>query len=227
MQAFGMDLFLLQPFKIWVQKIAISLAASRELQLRHAVLRDRSIYFMQRTQGMMRNSSAFVQHFNPACRVARMYPELPASRLLLSLSDFDLPLSDSDTSWLPWLEDLFSAICIGMLFIILEFPEALQESGIELLINFTLNVFVLFMYYMSLVEVFAPTLSILGFLLACGVYHVHSVNKRNSNEKEVQEEINSKLVASVIGRPKKAQQKKKYKIKKARVIAVQSKILEF
>lgn len=32
-----------------------------------------------------------IQHFNPACRVARLMPTLPSARLLFSLTDYDLP----------------------------------------------------------------------------------------------------------------------------------------
>ena len=40
----------------------------------------------------MRDSNAYIQHFNPACRVARMLPALPIARLLFAMNDFDVPL---------------------------------------------------------------------------------------------------------------------------------------
>jgi hypothetical protein len=52
--------------------------------------RTRLLY--RRTSGLMRTADDFIQHFNPACRVARALPHWPVSRLLLSLSDHDVSL---------------------------------------------------------------------------------------------------------------------------------------
>jgi hypothetical protein len=43
-----------------------------------------------RRASMMRDASAaLVQHFNPACRIARAYPAYPLLRILFSLNDYD------------------------------------------------------------------------------------------------------------------------------------------
>eukprot|EP01042_Synura_sphagnicola_P017380 gene17380-21953_t len=47
---------------------------------------------MRSTGGHLRTDNSFVQHFNPAVRAARFYPQYPVSRLLMNLSDTDLPL---------------------------------------------------------------------------------------------------------------------------------------
>ncbi|RYH29179.1 hypothetical protein EON65_09430 [archaeon] len=52
----------------------------------------RSRLILLRTQGLMRHANDYVQHFNPACRVARMFPAWHVSRLLFSVNDHDLPL---------------------------------------------------------------------------------------------------------------------------------------
>merc|ERR1719329_230322 len=54
-------------------------------------LRQRAKLVLGRMRGLMKSSNALVQHFNPACRVARVFPYLPVSRFLLSLSDHDIP----------------------------------------------------------------------------------------------------------------------------------------
>lgn len=36
---------------------------------------------------------SLIQHFNPACRAARAFPWLPSSRILIALSDHDLPIA--------------------------------------------------------------------------------------------------------------------------------------
>ena len=49
----------------------------------------RTKLILMRSGGLMRDAHALVQHFNPACRVARLYPTLPLSRLLMSINDED------------------------------------------------------------------------------------------------------------------------------------------
>jgi phosphate/sulfate permease len=57
----------------------------------HGLLRERSVTIMRRQRHLITRADALIQHFNPACRAARAFPELAASRLLLSLNDDDLP----------------------------------------------------------------------------------------------------------------------------------------
>jgi hypothetical protein len=49
--------------------------------------------------GLMKDAHALVQHFNPACRVARLYPTLPISRLLISINDVDVRPLTIPQSW--------------------------------------------------------------------------------------------------------------------------------
>jgi hypothetical protein len=41
-----------------------------------------------------------LQHFHPVCRAARSFPHLPAARLLLSLTDCDLPLLPTEKGFM-------------------------------------------------------------------------------------------------------------------------------
>ena len=67
---------------------------SDDIRLWHGLLREKAKSIMQRSSGMIRDADALIQHINPACRAAQSYPHLPASRLLLSINDFDLPVSE-------------------------------------------------------------------------------------------------------------------------------------
>lgn len=87
------DMFLLQPLRIIVKFVFITNAVTAELQALYEVLAIRSKSILTRSTGLFRNKNALVQHFNPACRAARSVPALPAARLLLSLTDYDLPVS--------------------------------------------------------------------------------------------------------------------------------------
>jgi hypothetical protein len=59
----------------------------------HGLLRERANSVMKRRVHMSAVAHSLVQHFNPAMRAARLCPHLPASRLLMSLTDDDLPES--------------------------------------------------------------------------------------------------------------------------------------
>jgi hypothetical protein len=93
------DLLVLQPLKIllnwWI--ITKSVAADARELVERLCLRSKLV--MMRTTGLMRDADALVQHFNPACRVARMYPQLPISRLLMSINDFDIPERKQFSWW--------------------------------------------------------------------------------------------------------------------------------
>lgn len=92
---FCIDVFLAEPFRIfwtWIVLLQFSglrrdishLLYALELRYEHIV--------NSRVDGIMSDCHALVQHFNPACRVARLYPSLPIARLLFSLNDYDVPL---------------------------------------------------------------------------------------------------------------------------------------
>jgi hypothetical protein len=59
----------------------------------------RTKLILMRSSGLMRDAHALVQHLNPACRVARLHPSLPVSRLLLSMSDLDVGSFDIPQPW--------------------------------------------------------------------------------------------------------------------------------
>jgi hypothetical protein len=111
LSALLLGLLLLQALLIWA-KFAVGLPASYcgancdrppiEPEVAAVCMRLKAITkrVLRRTRGMLFHYSDAVQHFNPACRVAKMVPALPIARLLLSLCDYDLPLPKPPPSWL-------------------------------------------------------------------------------------------------------------------------------
>ena len=87
------DIFVIQPIKIWLVWIVVpSFGGLNEDVFKLCQgLKNRFITLMNRKVGCMRDSHAVLQHLNPACRVARLFPQLPVSRLLMSLNDYDVP----------------------------------------------------------------------------------------------------------------------------------------
>ena len=95
------DVFAVQPMRAFVKYIIILESVREELLALYECLSFRARTLIQRKRGMMRNKNALVQHFNPACRVARVNPTLPTSRILISLTDFDLPVSHRLPPFIP------------------------------------------------------------------------------------------------------------------------------
>ena len=91
MLAIFQEILLIQPFQIWLRWVLINGMVATEIRETMKDFRDRSRVILIRTSGLLRDSNALVQHYNPACRAARMFPELPVSRLLMTVSDFDIP----------------------------------------------------------------------------------------------------------------------------------------
>eukprot|EP01033_Poteriospumella_lacustris_P011065 gene11065-7872_t len=93
MVALVQNLFLLEALTIFIRGVAVPAYVRRPFhRLLHHLQRNAPVIFMRSTGGHLRTANSFVQHFNPAVRAARFYPQYPVSRLLMNLSDTDLPL---------------------------------------------------------------------------------------------------------------------------------------
>ena len=90
--SFFEDLIILQPLIVWINWAMIDVPVARDAREMVDYLSKRSRFIMMRTANHMCHTGALVQHFNSACRTARMFPALPVSRLLFSLNDSDVPL---------------------------------------------------------------------------------------------------------------------------------------
>jgi hypothetical protein len=88
--AVAQSIFLVQPAKIAVTWMLLNRGPSEEARRVWEGLSRHAVLLLRRSFGLLRDCDAMVQHFNPACRVARLYPALPVSRLLMSVNDADL-----------------------------------------------------------------------------------------------------------------------------------------
>jgi hypothetical protein len=89
--SFVVEYAYLQPAVIWLLDVWAPGAAKKDVLALHWVLQVRARSLLGRRWGLLLSANALVQHFHPACRAARLLPHLPVARLLLSLSDHDLP----------------------------------------------------------------------------------------------------------------------------------------
>lgn len=155
------DIIILSPFKIWMRGIVVAAIASNDVRTVHALLRERAKYITLRSRGLIRYSNSFIQHFNPACRAARAFPELAISRLLMSLNDHDLPTKfvhiEGDRSGILY----YTTATIGLLFASLMFfltlaPEIFQDSFIEVIVTAAVNFSVMAMGILSNLSISIP-----------------------------------------------------------------------
>ena len=88
------DILFIHTFEVLVSSVALPrlaktdyLAIFTAIALRAKTLQSRDSF------SLVRNSSNLIQHFHSACRAARLRPQLPVSRLLMAINDYDLPIS--------------------------------------------------------------------------------------------------------------------------------------
>lgn len=86
------DMCIVQVAKCLVSELGYHLMVSSELSQLHYLLREKVKWVFERVKGGIETHNSLIQHFNPACRAARLLPALPVCRLLMSLSDFDLAI---------------------------------------------------------------------------------------------------------------------------------------
>ena len=116
---------------------------------------------------MMRDASAaLIQHFNPACRIARAYPAYPLSRILFSLNDFDVCIDDRPWPW-PWPG-------LGLLWHIAHLPQVCQVVLAQCAAVCVLNLVAVALYELAAVSHSAgpPLALVLGFCVAVVVREV-------------------------------------------------------
>jgi hypothetical protein len=138
------DIFLLAPTKVFINFIVINGNVAAEVRALCERMSRRSKLIMMRTNGMMRDAGSLIQHFNPACRVARMYPHLPIARLLLSLNDHDLPHRElPHVALVPWM--YFSTGIVALVLL----PDVLQETALDISSGAIGDFGLIFLYFLS------------------------------------------------------------------------------
>ena len=86
------DVCVLQPLKILIKWVYLPWQAKEDYTFLHKSLAARAKGILSKKVGLMKNANSLIQHFNPVCRAARSVPHLPCSRLLMTITDYDLPL---------------------------------------------------------------------------------------------------------------------------------------
>ena len=147
------------PVTILLKFIAITYQARKDILSLFRVMKMRGKTILRRSIGLMTHSHALMHHFNPACRAARNYPELPAARLLMSLNDFDIPVDyslDRNTSVSSRLLKLSVFPVFLLFFVTFLLPYTIQDAIIEALSITGFNFGVLAFYVLASIQVYIP-----------------------------------------------------------------------
>jgi hypothetical protein len=130
------DTLLVEPLTILFYSIFVAGIVYKDVMVLANRMFTRQRTMLYRVKGQLDPIIASVQHFNAACRVARHFPGLYASRLLMSINDMDIPaayLSRYDQKGMT--NSLWKAVAMVKAVIILLFltvlPEAWQEGFVE------------------------------------------------------------------------------------------------
>ena len=180
--AFIQDILILQPFKVFLRWIFINNIIAKNVRETIEMVRNRARVVLCRPYGLLRDSNALIQHFNPACRTARMFPELPISRLLFTLSDFDVPSKKKPALLARIWENI-----IYMVLLIVLLPVTIQDTVMEMLISAGLNAFFYLMaqqWYISLIVVIV----LAGFLYLREYYFTFILRRERERKRRAENE---------------------------------------
>ena len=143
-----LQLFLQLPFQLLVKFVVLPTTVSFDLLKMSEHIKKRAKQILTRQSGMMRNVHASIQHMNPACRVARCFPELPVARLLISLNDGDFPKyfkneKPSNGFLADFMQSLLETLLVVVIVSFTFIPDAAQDAILDAATNFVINAVVL------------------------------------------------------------------------------------
>jgi hypothetical protein len=171
-----LDLIVFQPATIWLKWVIMNRSISQEM---HQIIDAITIRFgavLCRKAGAMRDSASLVQHFNPACRAARMFPHLPLARFLMSLNDFDVPFFDVK------VRPSVSKMSKTLLDILGVFPYFLQDCIVDGAVVIALNGLILALYQLGTISIGASVAGAVTVLSLAAYMIYYSETSKVSGE---------------------------------------------
>ena len=160
--SFIMDLCLLLPMRILAKSVALSSVVSGDVQELYDLIAKRSRLVMLRRAGTIKYANSMIQHFNPACRAARSFPELDVSRLLMSFNDNDFP-SQLVKKKRHWSLVLVGVFVFGFIVLFGLLNEVLQDIVLELSVTIGVNAGLLGLAFANKYSNYIPA-AIAGFV---------------------------------------------------------------
>ena len=145
------DIFFLQPLKIWLNWVVINSYVSAEAFKICVALKLRFSSIMNRRAGAMRDANALIQHFNPACRAARLFPDLPVSRFLMSVNDYDIPKFAVEPSYYYYSEPFASLarFTMAVVNVLTTLPFSVQDTVVDIFGTVVINLLAIAFYLLG------------------------------------------------------------------------------
>lgn len=166
---------ILIPLRVWLKWVTLAGDVIDALLPVHDMIKRNAKYILNRKIGVMLHAHAFVQHLNPACRVARQFPQMGMSRLIMGLNDQDLDScsgyanGSGGESFFHLVLDVPWALLLKLLSLL---PRRFQLPLVDVLCAFLVNValfgayeLIVFNWWIFLV------LGIVSITCACALCH--------------------------------------------------------
>jgi hypothetical protein len=196
------SIFILEPLSILFYHVLIASVTYEQVVSICNRLRNRAKYFLRRVKNQMPGPICLIQHFNPACRAARRMPDLPISRLLISLNDYDFNLDQSigrkirEKGAFGFVLSLLVGIETVLLLIFTSLPEIVQSNLMDMFISAGFNFILLGLYIFGVaVGIAGPVVLIALLIFALVIYVIlvtgtldgkcSSSSQKGSNDVEV------------------------------------------
>ena len=199
------DGMFLQPLRIWFRWVAINSAVAKDVRDITKALALRYVSIIQRKAGVMRDANNMIQHFNPACRVARLFPYLPISRFLLSMNDYDIPHFNSNTTpmknkrGLEYWAALATSFATVFLLMVTALSAPVQDIITETVITLAFNITSVIIYLMSELSPILAGLVTAGLISSVFVREWwHGILKRRHEAKKALKKTEDKYLETAL-----------------------------
>ena len=165
------DALAVQTLKLFFKWIlAVNWQVGKYIRAFGKTLYPKSKLVLIRSSGLLRDFNSLVHHLNPACRVARVLPDLHVSRLLLSLGDHDIAIYKNNHGrgirYL-WISAFFGRI-----------PFWVTDMVGEMTLVLMLFAFFYAIYLLYFVSVFAVVFTPVGLILVIVlIYYSKKITK--------------------------------------------------
>jgi hypothetical protein len=156
------DIILLKPMKLYLKWIGMSVVIQSDIGTLLDLLFSKFKLIMLRSSGLMRGANSLIQHMNPACRAARKFPGLPMSRLLMSLSDIDLPRDLAHKRHAA--AGVLEIISVGLLMLLSGLPNEIEDTVYDSLATAGTGAFLILMSYLARFSILLPIFICVGFV---------------------------------------------------------------
>ena len=137
---------------------------------------------LSRKKGFLIGTSIAVQHLNPACRAARKVPKLSLARLLISLSDYDVPkVKPKRSNFLGYIYGTLFWVLVSFILFLSLLPEVIQDVTIEATVTVSVNM-VYFTIFAGADDIFMSFL--VGTGLIFGTFILAEIVARQTRPRE-------------------------------------------